>query len=60
MEYCKICEMPQPSDKRKSLHYDDCKNHNMRTCVACEDLLEEERYEELARVKEVERKQKRP
>lgn len=33
---CWSCEMPQP-DWPKSLHLDECPEHDPETCVVCED-----------------------
>ncbi len=57
LEYCKECKNPQPpDDDEKTLHYDWCKYHNIKTCVACEELLEREEYEELAKVKKAKKR----
>ncbi len=56
MDICKECNNPQPDDDEMTLHNDWCKYHNMRTCIACKELLENEEYEVLAKVKKVKKR----
>ncbi len=48
---CSQCKLPQPQKLDGTLHYDWCEKHDMQTCLACEELLESEEYEELAKIK---------
>ena len=50
MKHCEECGQPQPENGE--LHLEGCSRHNIKTCMACKELVEEENYEELQRVKE--------
>jgi len=49
---CGECGMPRPFDCNLSLHLDWCSKHNMDTCEACRELIENEEYEEMIIVRD--------
>lgn len=53
MNECNECGLPEPYDKNTTLHYENCINHNIETCEACKELIKEENYEEMVKVKKI-------
>jgi len=53
---CEECGMPQPFNESRTLHYDECSQHDIESCEACKELILEEIYEEMVIVKRKQRK----